>query len=51
MLAIRSDPELASLFSDAAFCGAGVLPTAAHNPANQKKGKKIVECESDEDDE
>ena len=51
MLAIRSDPELAQLFSDAAFCGAGVMATAAHKPANQKKAKKLVETESDEDDE
>ena len=51
MLAIRSDPELAELFHNANFCGAGTVPTAVAKPAGEKKAKKMVDTESEDDEE
>lgn len=47
MLAIKSDPELAQLFSGGQFCSAGVMVTA--QKPNKKKGMVDTDSEDDED--
>ena len=47
MLAIKSDPELAQLFSGGQFCSAGVMVTA--QKSNKKKGMVDTDSEEDED--
>ena len=49
MLAIKSDPELAELFKNITFIGAGVVPSAKDMSTDAKKKKKAVD-ETDSED-
>ena len=50
MLAIQNDPELAQLFKNSSFCGAGTVPTVNKVAENSKKGKKLVDTDSEDEE-